>query len=224
MRAGSKGVPGKNKKLLNGKPLFQWSFEILQQLNFLEGIFVSTDDQEILESCVAMGAINCAPRAPELSGDMASKFDVWKDSVSQIEKSCGAIDVMIDLDVTSPVREVSDVLGALEVFQTQEVDLVMSARIAKKNPYFNLLEFNEEGYLDVCKKIENNNIVSRQSAPVVYEHVASIYVADVNYLKKCNWIYEGKVLPFIMDDFKCTDVDDELDFELVKWIMNNEFK
>ena len=92
----------------------------------------------------------------------------------------------------------------------------------KKNPYFNLVELDVNGFLQVSKKIKNG-VVARQLAPLVLEHAASTYVIDPNYLSRCSSLYEGHVLPFMMPEERCIDIDSELDFKIVEFLMKESF-
>ncbi|MDC3309481.1 hypothetical protein OAV68_01065 [bacterium] len=64
--------------------------------------------------------------------------------------------------------------------------------------------------------------MARQQAPVVYEHAASTYVLDPAYLKSAKSLFEGRVLPFLMPSERCVDIDSELDFKIVKFLMKEQ--
>ena len=98
----------------------------------------------------------------------------------------------------------------------------MSCCPARKNPYFNLLEFNSSGYLQVSKPL-SSNVVARQSAPVVLEHIASTYVVSPNYLRTNSFLYGGRVLPYYMDSSKSFDIDSPLDFKIVEYLLSSVF-
>ena len=91
----------------------------------------------------------------------------------------------------------------------------------EKNPYFDLVEPNETGALHVSKPLATH-VVARQQAPVVYEHAASTYVLDPAYLKSAKSLFEGRVLPFLMPSERCVDIDSEVDFKIVKFLMKEQ--
>ena len=108
--------------------------------------------------------------------------------------------------------------AALDLFLSQSPDMVMSCCIARKNPYFNLVETNENGALRVSKELPYP-VVARQQAPVVYEHVGSTYVISTNYLREASGLYAGQVIPYVMPQERCLDIDSDLDFRIVQFLM-----
>ena len=183
VRAGSKGLPGKNMAMLHGKPLLQWSLDQLLDHPLIDAVIVSTDDPGILEFAVRKGALDIGLRPAELASDTASKWDVWRHALDTVEELLGRkVSLFVDLDATSPLRLPEDITNAIELFQAKKPDMVMSCTPARKNPYFNLVEPDETGALHVSKPLPGN-VVARQLAPVVYEHAASTYVLDPNYLR-----------------------------------------
>ena len=219
-RKGSKGVPRKNFRKIAGKPLIEWSLEQLINNSKVDKVIVSTDDQEILNYCIEKGALNIGLRPKNLSSDSVSKWDVWKHSLKIVEKNIGIINCFVDLDCTSPLRIESDINEAINLFMEAKPDMVMSCCEARKNPYFNMVEQDKDGYLYLSKK-PSKNIVARQQAPKVYEHAASTYVISPNYLKSSKNILSGKVIPYFMPYERCIDIDNEFDFKIVEFLLQN---
>ncbi len=217
-RKGSKGVAGKNFRDMLGKPLIDWSLDQLLTHPQVDHVVVSTDDPRIHRHAVAKGCLDMGLRPTELATDTSAKWKVWQHSLAKAEELAGAADVFIDLDCTSPLRSVQDIDGALRMFLGERPDMVMSCTEARKNPYFNLVEPDQYGYLRVSKQTADD-IVARQQAPVVWEHAASTYVVDPSYLKKANELFHGRVLPYLMPPERCLDIDTELDFKLVEFLM-----
>ena len=148
----------------------------------VDAFTVSTDCPEIYALALEQGAIDIGLRPESLASDTCSKWSVWQHSLQTLTDKSFDITTFLDLDCTNPLRDLSDITGALNLYQNSEVDLVMSCCPARKNPYFNLLEFNSRGYLEVSKPL-SSNVVARQSAPIVLEHIASTYVVSPNYLR-----------------------------------------
>ena len=96
--------------------------------------------------------------------------------------------------------------------------MVMSCCVARKNPYFNLVETDETGALHVSKPLPRS-VVARQQAPLVYEHAASTYVIDPDYLRRSGSLFEGRVIPYVMPVERCLDIDDEVDFRIVQFLL-----
>jgi len=101
--------------------------------------------------------------------------------------------------------------------------MVMSCCEARKNPYFNLVEPDKSGALNISKPLPSI-VLARQVAPTVYEHAASTYVIKRDYLKAAKSLYEGRVIPFIMDAERCLDIDTPFDFKLVEFLLNDRLK
>ncbi len=218
VRKGSKGVPGKNFREFLGKPLIDWSLDQLLAHGRVDHVVVSTDDERMYEHAVAKGCLEMGLRPAELASDTAGKWDVWRHALGQVEDLVGPATAFLDLDCTSPLREMADIDGALDAFFDKRPDMIMSCTEARKNPYFNLVEPDAAGCLHVSKPLPGG-VVARQQAPVVWEHAASTYVVDPAYLKRANGLFQGRVLPYLMPPERCLDIDSELDFRMVEVLM-----
>ncbi len=222
-RKGSKGVPGKNFRPLCGKPLIDWSLDQLFANPRIEAVVVSTDDEAIYAHAVAKGALDIGLRPDHLATDSAPKWGVWQHAMAASEAIVGPVTAFLDLDCTSPLRLPSDIDGALDLFTNEHPDMVMSVCEARKNPYFNLVELDAEGALRISKPLPGG-VWSRQAAPRVFEHAASTYVVDPDYLRRAKTIYEGRVIPFEMPPERCVDIDSPFDFKLVEFLMTEHLK
>lgn len=218
VRKGSKGVVGKNSRDLLGKPLIDWSLDQLLEHPRVDAVVVSTDDEAVYAHAVAKGCLEMGLRPPELASDTAAKWDVWQHALGKAEELIGPVEAFLDLDCTSPLRSDDDIDGALDAFFEKRPDMIMSCTEARKNPYFNLVEPDQSGYLHVSKPLPGG-VVARQQAPVVWEHAASTYVVDPEYLKRAKGLFQGRVLPYLMPTERCLDIDTELDFMIVKSLM-----
>jgi CMP-N,N'-diacetyllegionaminic acid synthase len=224
-RGGSKGVPRKNIRNLLGKPLITWSIEQAFASKYIDRVIVSTDCHEIAEIAVASGASVPFSRPFELSTSEVGKFSVFKHALSM----CSQIyqeefEVYLDLDCTSPLRSISDIDNSLELFEKAKAlgaDGVFSICEARKNPYFNLVETDADGFLDFSKKC-SPPIIRRQDAPKVYEHVASIYALDPAYVLSSSNLLDGKLIGYDIGQDKSLDIDSEFDFKLVEYLMSQK--
>lgn len=220
-REGSRGVVGKNMRPICGRPLIDWSLDHLFQSELIDVVVVSTDSQQIYDHSVARGGLDIGLRPAALASDTAGKWQVWQHSLAETEKRRGPASVFIDLDCTSPLRLQEDITQSLGLFNEQQPDMVMSCCEARKNPYFNLVEPDDTGSLHVSKPLPGG-VVARQQAPVVYEHAASTYVLDPEYLKRANSLYEGRVIPYLMPVERCVDIDSPLDFRVVEFLLQEK--
>lgn len=222
-RAGSKGVPNKNFRMLHGKPLLDWSLDQLLQSDRIDHVVVSTDSSEMYEHSLKRGCLDIGLRPAALATDTAGKWDVWKHALGEVEKQTGPASAFLDLDCTSPLRPDTAIPEALDLFFAQAPDMVMSCCEARKNPYFNLVEPDTTGALHVSKPLPGG-VVARQQAPAVYEHAASTYVVAPAYLQRASSLFEGRVIPYMMAPEDCVDIDSPFDFRLVDFLMGEKQK
>lgn len=220
-RGGSKGVAGKNIRPMLGKPLIGWSIEQALACPEIRRVVVSTDSDAIAEAAMSFGAEAPFRRPAELASDSAGKWGVWQHALAACEQHYGEpIDILVDLDCTSPLRDPEDIQRAIRQFQGANVDAVFSVCEARKNPYFNLVE-EVDGTLRVSKALPAP-ILRRQDAPRVYEHVASIYVLSPHYLRRANGLLAGRTQGYDIGASKSLDVDSEFDFELIEYLMRRK--
>jgi CMP-N,N'-diacetyllegionaminic acid synthase len=217
-RGGSQGLAGKNIRPLLGKPMIAWSIEQALACPEITRVVVSTDSTEIAEVAQQYGAEVPFLRPPELANDSAGKWEVWQHALRACEQYYKEpIDLFVDLDCTSPLRDVEDISKAIAQFRAISVDAVFSICEAAKNPYFNMLE-EENGILRICKTLPKP-IVRRQDAPKVYTHVASIYVLSPEYLRRGTGLLSGRTQGYDIGAGKSLDVDSQFDFELIEYLM-----
>jgi CMP-N-acetylneuraminic acid synthetase len=182
-------------------------------------LVVSTDSPAIAEVAVAHGALVPFMRPDALADDKAGKWEVWQHALQACDQHFPAepIDLFVDLDCTSPLRDVADISQAIAQFKTAHMDAVFSVCEARKNPYFNMLEV-VDGSQRICKQLPKP-IVRRQDAPKVFEHVASIYVLSPAYLRSGTGLLSGRTQGYDIGVDKSLDIDSEFDFELVEYLM-----
>lgn len=176
-RGGSKGIPGKNIKLLNGKPLIAYSIDVAKRFGDRYGatICLSTDNQSIKNVAADFSLKTDYSRPSHLADDKAGKVDTIKDVLTYTElKENKRFDVILDLDVTSPLRTDEDLDNAFKLFiSSSDVLTLFSVNQANRNPYFNMVEKRADGFVDLVKK--GFKFKSRQEAPEVYDMNASFY-------------------------------------------------
>jgi len=223
VRAGSKGVPGKNFRMICGKPLIQWSLDQLCANPRIDKVVVWAESPEIYDHCVAQGTLPIGLRPPELATDAAGKFAVWQHALAASEALIGPVDTFLDLDATSPLRLPQDIDGALDLAQTEHPDMVMSCCEARKNPYFNLVEPDDTGALNVSKPLPGK-VLARQAAPVVYEHVGVVYVLRPDYLRTATALYDGRVIPYVLSADRCHDIDSPFDLRIVEFLLSEQIR
>jgi len=224
-RGGSEGLPGKNIKFLLGKPLVVWTIEAALLAPEIDRVVVSTDSKEIANISKKSGAQVPFIRPKELSGPEVGKFQVWKHALDQCESYYDEeYEIFLDLDCTNPLRDVNDISNVICQFRNSrknKVDAVFSVCEARKNPYFNMLEKDGNGAMRLSKT-NGQTVVARQSAPKVFEHVASIYAIDPKYIKKENHLLSGHTEGYDIGIEKSLDIDSNFDFCLVEYLMKKK--
>ena len=221
-RGGSKGVPGKNIRPLLGKPLIAWSIEQAQSCALIDHVVVSTDNEEIAKISKEYNAEVPFKRPDFLASDKAGKWEVWQHALKECEKFYKKnFDIYVDLDCTSPIRDVEDIDKAIEKYKKSDSDGIFSICESRKNPYFNMIEYSKNNNLKIVKSL-GKSIIRRQDAPKVFEHVASIYVLNPKYIKKGTGLLSGNVDGYDIGIEKSFDLDSEFDFELIEYLMTKK--
>ena len=219
-RGGSKGVKNKNIRNLAGKPLIAYSLKQAKDCGLFDLIAVSSDSQEILSIARLYGADILIERPDHLAGDTAPKVPVIRHCVEEAERiSNKQFDVVVDLDATSPLRLPEDIIGAVNLLGMENVSNVITACPARRSPYFNLVEVDESGVVRLSKSLDKN-IVRRQDSPRCFDMNASIYVWKRQALTDYSTVFNFDTRLFEMPEERSTDIDNELDFEIVEFLMN----
>jgi CMP-N,N'-diacetyllegionaminic acid synthase len=222
-RGGSKGVLGKNTRLLNGLPLLTYTINSAQQSKYLNNLIVSSDSQEILDIANSNGVAITFVRPDDLSTDTASKWPVFIHAVENYEKLTGeTVSYIVDMDVTVPLKTTQDIDNAiLLALQSHEIDVVITGYEPERNPYFNMMEINDFGFAEMVKKTPSP-IVRRQDAPKVFSLTPAAYVIKKEALYQYQHWSEAKSMISEMPRERSIDIDTELDFKLIEFLMNEK--
>jgi CMP-N,N'-diacetyllegionaminic acid synthase len=217
-RGGSQGVPGKNIRPLCGKPLIAHTIEQALECRRLDAVYVSTDSEAIAEAAKAAGATVPFLRPAQLATASAPKIPVIAHLVEHVEKAGERVDRIVDLDPTSPLRDLADIDACIALLD-DDTDVVITAYESDKNPYFNMVEQRADGTVGLAKP-PPSEIAGRQSAPRVYSMNASIYVWHRHTLSKGLW--NGRTRLHVMPRERSIDIDSEIDFRLVELLMQQK--
>ncbi|MHC1759639.1 MAG: flagellar modification protein B [Negativicutes bacterium] len=218
-RGGSKGVKNKNTRDLLGIPLIAHSIRQAQETALFEVIAVSSDSQSILDTAQQWGADILIERPSELATDSAAKLPAIQHCVTKVEQIQGRrFDVVVDLDATSPLRSLKDIKGAVELLETRQVSNVITGAPARRSPYFNLVELDENGIATLSKTL-HHSIVRRQDSPKCFDMNASIYVWQREALFGSISLFNKDTLLYVMPEERSIDIDTELDFSFIELIM-----
>jgi len=214
-RGGSKGLPRKNVLPLGGKPLIAHSIDVAKQVQGVERIFVSTDDDEIKRIAKEFGA-EVIDRPEELASNKAPEIEAWKHAIVYLKEKGEHFDIFLSLPATSPLRDKSDVIACLEAMN-KRTDAVITVTPATRSPYFNMVSREKEGYSKII--IPFNKYVRRQDTPQVYDITTVAYVTRPDFISKHNSLFEGKVKSVIVPKERAIDIDDIYDFKLAELIL-----
>ena len=222
-RAGSKGFKNKNLKSMLDVPLIYYTFAAIYVFIRKYGkeedfqVVLNTDSDELIRLAEQQQKLNIMVirRSEELAGDQVPKVSVIRDCLIKAERaSKREFDIVVDLDLTSPLRTVEDVKNAVDKKRARpEVDVVYSVTHSRRNPYFNMVR-EDDGFF---KKAIASNFVTRQQTPVFYDMNASIYAYKPEALKnkEAGGFFNDNADAIIMRDTAVLDIDNEMDFELM---------
>lgn len=218
-RGGSKGVVNKNIRLINNKPLIAYTIEIAQKSKLFCGIAVSSDSEDILNISLEHGANWSIKRPDELASDTAGKLAAIRHCVQSTEKIIGSnIDIVCDLDATSPLRNLEDIQSALAQFIDSDADNLITATPSRRSPYFNLItKHNDNMWAPVVKL--SKPLVRRQDAQQTYDMNASIYLWKRDVLFNNDSVFLKNTELYVMPEERSWDIDSEFDFMIVSMLL-----
>lgn len=218
-RAGSKGVTNKNLRIINGLPLIAYSLQQAVETKLFSQIAVSSDSSEIRTTAMAHGATFVVDRPTQMASDTAPKLPAIRHCVETTEKEFGQFDIIIDLDATAPLRIAADIIGSLKLLTATNADNVITGTPAHRSPYFNLVEQDENGIVQLSKPLKEA-VTRRQDSPKCFDMNASIYVWRRDALLNNPSLFVSSTRLFEMPRERSLDIDSEADFEMVEWMMS----
>ncbi len=224
-RGGSKGIPGKNIKILNYKPLIYYTLKLADEFAQIHPetyIYLSTDSKDIkkvVEDLNIETVKTNYSRPDQLATDASGKMSAIKDVKDFAEKDQSVnFDFVLDLDVTSPLRTIKDIEESFEKLSNNVEALnIFSVSPANRNPYFNMVEEKKDGFFELCKE---GNFLSRQTAPAVYDMNASFYIFKEKYFKgNYNSVITEQTLIYNVPHI-CFDLDEPIEFEFMEFLLS----
>lgn len=227
-RAGSKGIENKNIRDFVGKPLPYYTLSaidlFLKRHEEIEYDIVVNSDSDVLLELLqdnSMRPVDLIEREPALAGDDVGKIEVINNCLNEMEKRKNVkYNIVVDLDITSPLRKIRDIEELLRVHLDKKPDVTTSVTPARRNPYFNQVMQAEKG----VKKVIASNFTARQQAPTIYDMNASLYAYSPNYLNSGKGVLDGYCEVIEMYDTGILDLDHENDFELMEVIARYLFE
>lgn len=213
-RGGSKGIPQKNLLELCGKPLIAWSVLQAAGAQGVTEVAVSSDSDAILEAAERYGAIGVR-RPKDISGDTASSESAWLHALDAREQAVGPFDRVVALQATSPIRESNDIDGALEQYERERLDSLLT--VCEIEDFFNW-KIGKDGCGDSVN-YDWRNRRRRQEIEKRYLENGSFYVFPPRLLRETNNRLGGRIGLYAMDRHKMFQIDRPEDVALCRAIL-----
>lgn len=221
-RGGSKGLPGKNIRLLNGKPLIAWAIEAGKKSGMLDRIIVSTDSEDIAAAARTYGAETPFMRPAELATDTASEWLAWQHAVRFFHDKGDHFDIFVSLPATAPLKTPENIRDCIDLYSRGKCDAVITCMEASRSPYFNMISIDKDGYANIA--IEGNKLGRRQDAPKVYDVTTVAYVTSPQYILASSHLMDGKIKAQQVDRISGVDIDEAIDFEIAEFLMKKRME
>lgn len=219
-RSGSKGVPGKNVKILGEKALIKYSIEYARHFTVDENICVTTNDTNVLDIANQMDLKIPFLRPESLSADTSSADEVIKHAVRYYEKLAKNYNAVVYLQPTSPFRKFKHLEEAIEIYEQGNTELVVSVCESHLNPYFSLFEENDDGFLYRSKQIQQG-VSRRQDVPKVFHYNGSIFIINIKALLKSKLHDLIAIKKYEMKDIYSIDIDNVLDWKYAEFLLQD---
>ncbi|WP_125783335.1 cytidylyltransferase domain-containing protein [Pseudoalteromonas rubra] len=217
-RAGSKGIIKKNIKPLNGKPLLAYSIELAHHLSQVEGVYVSTDGDDIAQVATTYGA-QVITRPEALASDQANEWLAWQHAVEYLQAHCNMQDddLFLSLPCTAPLRAREDIERLVSQFNESTCDLALCVTESARNPYFNMVHLDDDGLTSlVC---DAGQFHRRQDVPSVYDVTTVGYLTTARFILTATGVLSGSTLGVVIPRSHSIDIDDQLDFEFAELLI-----
>jgi NAD(P)-dependent dehydrogenase (short-subunit alcohol dehydrogenase family)/CMP-N-acetylneuraminic acid synthetase len=218
-------VPGKNSRLLNGKPLIAWAIEAAKKSKYITEIFVSTDSEEIAKLAQEYGATIPFIRPCELAQDATPERLAWRHAIEweQHQQGRPMMEVMVSIPPTTPLRAVEDVDKSIELFLAGGADTVIGVTESDRHPSFNMVTIDTDGYVALPMPLRQG-VHRRQDAPPIYNISTAVYVSSPRYVMEEMVYMNGRVKACILPKRCSVDIDNEEDFLLAEFMMKNMYR
>ena len=213
-------MPGKNIRLLGGKPLIAWSIEHALAVNRVGRVIVSTDSEEIAAVAREFGADVPFIRPAELARDDSPEWLAWQHALNYLKESDGDMpQKMLSVPATAPLRLPIDIENCLNEYEKGDADMVITVTDAHRNPYFNMVKANADGTVGLVIPPQSS-VARRQDAPEVYDMATVAYVVSSEFVMTHRSHFEGRVRAVHVPTERAIDIDTLLDFQIAECLLN----
>ncbi len=217
-RGGSKGLPGKNIRELNGKPLITYTITAALEAGTIDRVIVNTDDEVIANIAKKSGAEIPFIREKKLASDNAMAIDVYIDTMERLGDEYIRKPFMVLLP-TVPFRTTTHIEEACRLFEEKGARSLVSVTKAEI-PASWYLSIDEAGLLHSSGYGMNGGYVqNRQQNRTEYVPNGAIYILDYNLLKEHRTYYGENTIPYVMERNVSLDIDTQDDFDYAEYLM-----
>lgn len=222
-RAGSKRLPRKNVLPLHGKPLICWSIETALAVSQISKIVVSTDDDAVVACLDNYPQITYVKRPSNLATDTANTMDVLFQVLDALELQDDFYDRVLLLQPTSPLRQVSDIEAALELFDRKSAEAVISVTACEHSPLWSgTLPDDQSMQSFLAPSLLG---IRSQDLPQYYRLNGAIYVARTDALKRYkNFFVIPKCYAYVMSPLNSVDIDQQIDFDFAQFLLSKRLE
>ena len=226
-RGGSKGLPGKNIKPLDGKPLIAYSIEAGKKSRYINNIYVSTDSPDIAAAAEQYGAIVPFLRPAELAGDRSPERLAWRHAVnwSRTQTEYPKMDVFVSLLTTCPFKTGEEIDGAIELFLKGGCDTVIGLKEMPRQPSCNMFYLSDQQDVGlVIPPTDWSQYVANRQAHKMAYGVTGFYVSDLDFIMNVNNYLEGRVKGYVISEIHGLDIDNLHEFRYAEFLIDERKK
>lgn len=221
-RGGSKGLPGKNIRLLNGKPLIAWPLEAALNSHYIDRVIVTTDDLAIAEIAKEYGAEVPFMRPAEFALDTSPSSDAIIHALHACSIEGKTYDYFVLLEPTSPLTQSTDIDKALEMLlDSQALAIVGASKVETAHPVY-CATIGEDGLLKPFLRDRFEQPIRRQDIDCLYFFEGSLYISEVKKYLETKTFYHEQTLPYLVPAWKALEIDTLLDFFKIEAVMKNK--
>lgn len=223
-RGGSRGCPGKNIRLLQGKPLIGWAIEAALATRHLQRVIVSTDDSKIASIALQHGAEVPYLRPAHLAGDTSPEWLAWRHAVEHYnaQDRANPLDVFVSIPPVAPLRAPQDIDRCIELLlnSPQQPDVVFTVTAPHANPYFSMVVHDHQGMASLAATPPGGVVARRQDAPPVLAITPVAYAVRPQLILAAKEMFSGRIQTVEVPRERAVDIDTESDFELAEFLIS----
>jgi len=223
-RGGSKGVPGKNIRIVNSKPLIAHTIHKAIKSKFFSHVIVSTEDKKVASVSKKYGAEVPFIRPKKYATDTATAGDVLNHAIKKLYSLGYNFETVVNLDCTVPFLRIKDIKGTVKLLKKKKCDFVVGVYRQHLNPYYNIVELNSKGFVKLVKPVKKF-LRTRQESPKVYQ-VNGLLTFNAKTIldKKTHYSNSSKTIIYEIPIESGVMIDTEFEFEIVKSMFKKWYK